>query len=168
MEVKDIYSIKPDQYGWRRLPSGDWVKLGDRVKLGDGVTLGDWVKLGDGVTSEFLNETFRQEYARLADSHLFVKWVTKARMSPGFGASTPIKYEQGAIITEPNAQISDQQCGIGLHVLRSGYRPEWLGLCSADHDYIPLTVRVKSEDICFAGLPTMDAKVRVRRLEVLD
>jgi len=57
----DIYAITPER-GWRRLASGNRVKLGDgvtlgnRVKLGDGVTLGDWVtlgnrvKLGDGVT----------------------------------------------------------------------------------------------------------------------
>jgi hypothetical protein len=33
---------------------------------------------------------------------------------------------------------------------------------------IPLTVEVRSEDILFAGLPTMDGKLRVRSLVVLD
>ena len=63
----DIYAITPE-CGWRRLASGnrvklgngvtlgegvtlgDWVTLGNWVTLGEGVTLGDWVKLGDGVT----------------------------------------------------------------------------------------------------------------------
>ncbi len=43
-----------------------------------------------------------------------------------------------------------------------------MGLCDPDHEYIPLRVRVKSEDILFAGLPTNDAKLRVAKLEVLD
>jgi len=51
----DIYAITPE-CGWRRLASGNRVKLGNGVTLGEGVTLGDWVtlgnwvKLGDGVT----------------------------------------------------------------------------------------------------------------------
>ena len=51
----DIYAITPE-CGWRRLASGDRVKLGDgvtlgnRVKLGDGVTLGKGVTLGNRVT----------------------------------------------------------------------------------------------------------------------
>jgi hypothetical protein len=54
------------------------------------------------------------------------------------------------------------------YVVRVGYRPEWVGLCPADHDLICLRVRVRVEDVLFAGLPTMDAKLRVRKLEVLD
>ena len=62
MTAQEIYNIVPDKNGWRKLPSGVFVKLGDDVKLGcyvklgDDVTLGDYVKLGhcvklgDGVT----------------------------------------------------------------------------------------------------------------------
>lgn len=87
--------------------------------------------------------------------------------SPGWGYATPIKYEFGATI-EADGKADDQQCGPGLHVFRLGERPEWHGLCEANHDLIAVKVRVKSEDILFAGLPTMDAKLRVRRLEVLE
>jgi hypothetical protein len=89
-------------------------------------------------------------------------------MSPGWGASSPIKHDKGAVIEVPEAVISDQQCGVGLHVFRHGYRPEWDGLCGAVHNYIALRVKVRSEDICFAGFPGNDAKLRVKRLEVLD
>ncbi len=150
-----------------RVKLGDGVKLGDRVKLGDGVTLGDWVTLGDGVTSEQLNEIFRALYAYLPE-HVFDKWVTPGRRSPNFDGGTPLLYGVGAILEEKEAQVSDQQCAVGLHVLRHGYRPEWLGLCEANHDLICIHVKVRAEDICFAGLPTNDAKIRVRRLEVLD
>ena len=79
-----------------------------------------------------------------------------------------MKYEKGSIIGEPKAEISGEQCGVGLHVLRFGYRPEWVGLCEANHDYIPLRVEVQTKDICFAGIPTMDIKLRVKKLKVLD
>ncbi len=49
MNTQEIYAIAPDKYGWRKLQSGIFVKLGDGVKLGDDVTLGDGVKLGYGV-----------------------------------------------------------------------------------------------------------------------
>ena len=134
---------------------------GDRVKLGDGVTLGDWVN------SEELNKQIKQIYQK-QPFHLFTKWVTSARLSPNFDGGTQLKYEKGTIVEVPEAEVSDQQCGIGLHVLRYGYRPEWAGLCEANHGLIPLDVKVMSGDICFAGLPTMDIKIRVRRLEVLS
>jgi hypothetical protein len=88
-------------------------------------------------------------------------------MSPNFDGGTPIRYEFGATIEAQNAQRSDQQCAEGLHVLRIPYRPEWCGLCSANHDYIAIEVEVQPEDHLFAGLPTMDAKIRVRKLKVL-
>jgi len=147
---------------------GDGVKLGYGVKLGDWVTLGDGVKLGDRVRSDGLNAEFRNVFTKAGESHIFVKWVTPDRKSPNFDGGTVLEYPRGAIIEAPSAVISDQQCDVGLHVLRPGYRPEYVGLCSAEHDFIPLRVRVRSEDICFAGLPTMDAKLRVKRLEVLE
>jgi len=55
MTAEEIYALPVNQYGWRVLPTGYWVKLGNEVtlgnwvKLGDGVTLGDGVKLGDEV-----------------------------------------------------------------------------------------------------------------------
>jgi NDP-sugar pyrophosphorylase family protein len=227
MKIEEIYAITPDSQGWRKLPSGAYVKLGNdvtvgnnvtlgygvtlgnsvtlgnNVKLGDGVnigndvTLGNYVKLGDGVklgndvtlgngvtlghdvklgnnvqlgnyvTSLDLARQYRQNYITAASEHIFVKWVTSQRMSPGWGSATPIKYEVGSTI-EVEGEANDQQCAPGLHVFRFGERPEWHGLCEANHDLIPLRVRVKSEDILFAGLPTMDAKLRVRKLEVLD
>ncbi len=122
-----------------RVKLGDWVMLGNEVKLGDRVTLGDRVKLGDGVTSDELHN---------------------------FDGGTTLEYRCGAIV-EAEGEKNDQQCAAGLHVLRKPYRPEWVGLCDADHNLIPLDVEVRSEDVLFAGLPTMDAKVRVRRLRVL-
>jgi hypothetical protein len=55
-----------------------------------------------------------------------------------------------------------------LYVLRIGYRPEYVGLCAPNHNYICLRVEVKRKDVCFGGLPTMDAKLRVKELKVLD
>jgi hypothetical protein len=159
--AKEIYAITPDENGWRKLPSGVFVTLGNGVKLGNDV------KLGHNVTSLQLAEQFRQNYIAAAPEHIFVKWVTRSRKSPGWGQATPILYEAGSVV-EAEGGANDQQCAPGLHVFRMGERPEWHGLCEADHDLIPLRVRVKSEDILFAGLPTMDAKLRVRRLEVLD
>jgi len=103
----------------------------------------------------------------LAPDHIFTKWLTPNRMSPGWGSVSPIKYDIGSTV-EVQGEANDQQCAPGLHVFRIGERPEWHGLCSADHNLIAVRVRVKSEDILFAGLPTMDAKLRVRKLEVLD
>ena len=50
MLASEIYAIPTNGNGWRLLPSGDYVKLGNNVKLGNGVTLGDYVTLGNGVT----------------------------------------------------------------------------------------------------------------------
>ena len=119
---------------------------------------------GDYVTSEKLNEEMRQFYMK-KPFHIFWKWVTKERNSPGWGAVNIINYPIGKIITADDAQISDQQCGPGLHVFRPGLRPEWFGL--ENNNLICIEVKVMSEDICFAGLPTMDAKIRVKKLEVL-
>jgi len=190
--VDEIRSWPIDNDGWHVAPNGNGVKLGnwvtlgngvklgnwvtlgngvtlgDGVTLGNGVTLGDNVKLGNGVTSLQLNEDAIQSYRELGKKHIFWKWVTQDRMSPNFDGGTPIKYDIGGVVKEPAAVVSDQQCAVGLHVLRPGYRPEYCGLCDANHSLICLRVEVESEDICFAGLPTMDAKLRVRKLKVLD
>jgi len=153
---------------------GSWVKLGDnvtlghQVKLGNQVVLGNWVRLSNGTTSTELNLAAIQAWKELRPSHIFSKWVTKDRMSPNFDGGETIKYEKGAIIEVDDAKISDQQCGPGLHVLRFGLRPQWFGLCPPNHDLIHLRVEVCSNDICFGGLPTMDSKLRVRKLRVLD
>jgi len=147
---------------------GDYVKLGNDVQLGNDVKLGNNVRLGDHVTSEGLNEEFRDILRKqFGETFIAWKWVTKDRQSPNFDGGTKLTYPVGTIC-ETVGVVSDQQCGPGLHVLRMGYRPEWVGLCPADHDLICLHVRVRVEDVLFAGLPTMDAKLRVRRLEVLD
>jgi hypothetical protein len=101
------------------------------------------------------------------DESIFWKWVTPERMSPGWGRATQIRYEKGAAV-EAVGEISDQQCAPGLHVFRPPCHPEWYGLCEANHNLICLRVLVKREDILFGGLPTMDAKIRVRKLVVLD
>ena len=49
MKIKEIYEIVPESNGWRKLPDGNCVKLGDYVTLGNSVTLGDYVKLGNDV-----------------------------------------------------------------------------------------------------------------------
>ena len=72
MKIEEIYALPVDQFGWRKLPTGDDVKLGNGVKLGDdvtlgnGVTLGDYVKLGNGVTLG--------DYVKLGDDGLEYKW----------------------------------------------------------------------------------------------
>jgi len=108
-----------------------------------------------------------EAYVKLAPHHLFYKWVTLERRSPGFGAGEILTYNKGDILEVPEAEMSDRACAPGLHVLRYGHRPEWHGLCSADHSFLHLVVKVNSEDICFAGLPTFDGKLRVKRLEVM-
>ena len=50
MTVEEIYALPVNQYGWRVLPTGNYVKLGYDVTLGDGVKLGNGVKLGDDGT----------------------------------------------------------------------------------------------------------------------
>jgi hypothetical protein len=68
------------------------------------------------------------------------------------------------------AEISDQQCGVGLHIFRVGIRPEFIGfigLCDANHALVCLEVEVKREDVCFGGLPGNDMKLRVKKLKVL-
>jgi len=47
MTAEEIYTVPIDVYGWRVLPSGNDVKLGDGVTLGDDVKLGEKVKLGN-------------------------------------------------------------------------------------------------------------------------
>ena len=149
-----------------RVTLGDSVMLGDRVTLGDSVMLGDRVTLGDGETSENLASLFRA--AMTEESYTLTKWVTRDRKSPNFDGGTTIHYGVGDIIVEGGGEVSDKQCATGLHVFVRGYRPEWDGLCGADHDYIAIDVRVAREDILFAGLPGNHAKLRVRKLEVLS
>ena len=77
-----------------------------------------------------------------------------------------IDYPIGATITV-DAEVSDQQCGPGLHVFLHGLRPEWFGYCPANHDLMPIDVEVHREDICFAGYPGAINKIRVKKLKVL-
>ncbi|MCI0563854.1 MAG: hypothetical protein MN733_35715 [Nitrososphaera sp.] len=145
---------------------GENVTLGDDVFLTDYVTLGDYAALGDGIDSRSLSKDFLSLYMR-SESHIFTKWVTKDRRSPNFDGGECIAYPIGGILEVKDAVASDRQCASGLHVLRYGHRPEWYGLCEADHDLMAIDVEVASADILFAGLPTMDAKLRVRKLKVL-
>jgi hypothetical protein len=154
----DLYNIKPDERGWRLLPSGNHVTLGNGVKLGNGVTSADLATMFCGLWLE------------RGESVVLSKWVTRGRMSPNFDGGTPIKYEKGAHLEEAAAVASDQQCAPGLHVLEHGHRPEWYGLCDASHtdrELVSIDVRVKTADILFGGLPTMTGKIRVRALDVL-
>jgi len=195
--MMDLYAITPDKDGWRVLPNGNWVKLGNEVKIGNGVKigdsvelddrvelgnevkigngvkmgyrvkLGDSVKLGDGVTSDQLANDFRAFWLSRGESVILTKWVTRSRMSPRFDGGTPLKYELGAHLEVPDAVANDQQCAPGLHVLEHGHRPEWYGLCGANHNLLSIDVRVKTADILFGGLPTMTGKLRVKALDVL-
>ena len=174
LTTKEIKAWPLDEYGYhvdpvsnKHVKLGNYVKLGDYVTLGNGVKLGDDVKLGDGMTSPELAHQFRGMYAP-DEEYVFTKWVTRDGVSPGWGSAGRILYEKGCTYEEPDALVNDQQCAKGLHVFRLGYRPEWVGLCSANHNYVPLKVAVYGRDICFAGLPGNDAKLRVRKLRVLD
>ncbi len=60
------------------------------------------------------------------------------------------------------------QCGRGLHVLAIGASPALLGLGNGDDNLIQLLVRVRTEDILYAGGCWGSEKLRVRRLEVLS
>jgi hypothetical protein len=135
------------------------------------VNLGNYVKLGNYVNSLNLSEQIIQSLRGMCGQKIkLTKWVTRDRRSPGWGdaAGREITYAKGAIIEEPDAVTSDQQCAAGLHVFLLGHRPEWYGLNLEGLELIPLTVEVDVDDICFAGLPTMFGKLRVRKLEVLD
>ena len=50
MKIEEIYKIVPDENGWRLLPDGKSIRLGNRVSLGNWVLLGNWVSLGDRVS----------------------------------------------------------------------------------------------------------------------
>ncbi len=49
MNAEGIYATPPGIGGWRRLPCGNYVRLGENVRLGDGVRLGKNVWLGENV-----------------------------------------------------------------------------------------------------------------------
>jgi acetyltransferase-like isoleucine patch superfamily enzyme len=235
MRVQDIYAIPPDSDGWRLLPNGNKVMLGDSVKLGydvqfgqyvsvgsgtrigsfvwtgnlvafgsnvevgnkvmigHAVTIGDNVKLGNGVILG--NNVVLCDDVRLGDNvvlgdHAFLnsgttsdtlykdfisalpevfeawKWVTAERKSPF--SDVVRDYPDGAIVEEPAAIHDNQETGVGLYVVRPGYRPEYLGLALPKSTLICLRVEVRREDVCFGGLPTRDAILRVKRLRVLN
>ena len=149
MNVSEIYALPADEYGWRTLPTGDGVKL------------------GDGVTSDQLNENYRMAYAQF-DEVVFVKWTTVDHESPNFDGGTILVYPPAGESIRANGEISDKQCAPGIHLLRVGVRPEWAGLCDAGHAYIPLRVAVKPADILFGGMPGNDAKVRVAACRMID
>jgi UDP-3-O-[3-hydroxymyristoyl] glucosamine N-acyltransferase len=65
MTTKEIYAIKPDADGWRKLPNGNNVRLGNDVTLGNGVTLGNYVRLGNDVT--LWNDVTLGDDVRLGD-----------------------------------------------------------------------------------------------------
>jgi carbonic anhydrase/acetyltransferase-like protein (isoleucine patch superfamily) len=158
-----------------RAKIGDWATIGDRAKIGDwatisdGATIGADAKIGDRATSADLNDQFKKILQQqFGDKFIAYKWVKPNRLSPNFDGGTPIQYLPDTIVEEPNTELSDCQCAPGLHVLRFGYRPEWIGLCNLNHDLIPLRVEVMTDDVVFAGLPGADFKLRVKKLKVLD
>lgn len=149
--IQKLLNITPDEHGWRQI-HGFCVKLGDNVEL------------GSNTSSTKLNKQF---IASFPEESIFWKWVSADRTSFLY-SHKKIVYTKGAIIEEKNGVASDKQCDVGLHVFRPPYRPEWVGLAKPNHNLICLRVKVKRKDILFGGLPTMDAKIRVRKLEVLD
>lgn len=148
--------------GWSVAPDGFLVRLGPRAKIGADAVI------GPGAGLESLNEAALARYRAAGESHLFVKWVTKDRKSPGWGAASQIDYPVGAVIECADADPACVQCGNGLHVLTIGASPALLGLGSGDDELIPLLVRVRTEDILYAGGQWGSEKLRVRRLEVLS
>jgi len=161
--AKDVLAWPKDKYGWHKGPL-----TGGIIYIGDDVMLGDDVKLGNRVTSESLNMRYRQAFIDAASEHIFIKWVNKKRFSPGWGSANSIEYIKGATVTADDAKISDRQCAPGLHVFRIGVEPRDVGLGELSDELIALRVLVKSEDICFAGLPGNADKIRVKRLKVID
>ena len=178
-EVKEFYSVEEirncerNSLGWFVLPNGNGVELGNGVKLGYGVKLGNGVKLGDGVKigdKKTSLDLVKEFIASQPKEVIMWKWVDKNRMSPGWRNNEKVLYKKGSIVKE-DGEVSDQQCGKGLHIFRPGYLPEYDGYSSQDNNgdkYICLRVLVKKEDILFAGLPGWDAKWRVKKLKVLD
>ena len=164
----------PEVDGWSLGPNGFRVRVGRGATIGAGAEIGPYAKIGPGAkigagaTPESLNEAALERYRLAGESHLFVKWVTQGRKSPGWGAATQIDYPVGAVIECADADPACVQCGKGLHVLTIGASPALLGLGSGDDELIPLLVRVRTEDILYAGGCWGSEKLRVRRLEVLS
>lgn len=50
MTAAEIYAIKPDKNGWRLLPNGNKVKIGDSVRLGNYVSIGKSAEIGNYVS----------------------------------------------------------------------------------------------------------------------
>jgi len=158
MTTKELYALPVDNEGWRTLPNGN------KVKLGDNCTLGDYCKLGDKTTSLALVKSIIQAQP---DTVVMWKWVTTDRMSPCFNSqASPLEYKIGSIV-KAKGTISDQQCAPGIHVMLPGYTPEMIGLHS-DTKLIPIRVEVQKKDILFAGTPGNNIKWRVRKVKVLD
>ena len=152
--------------GWHRDPAtATRVQIGNWATIGDGAVIGDGAKIGDGATTLDLAEQIRASHHGRGRIRAW-KWITQDRMSPNFDGGEPVHYPIGATV-EAEGEANDQQCGPGLHVLRVGVRPEWVGLCPDTHDLICAEVEFDAEDILFAGLPGCDAKWRVRKLVVV-
>lgn len=49
LSLAEVYAIPPDSSGWRELPDGNTLHLGEHVQIGTGVRLGDRVRLLDCV-----------------------------------------------------------------------------------------------------------------------
>ena len=77
-----------------------------------------------------------------------------------------IAYLIGQIVEAAEGKVGDQQCDVGLHVLRLGVRPEHLGLCEPGELW-PLLVEVASDDILFIGWGGCADKACVWKLKVL-
>lgn len=151
-----------------RADIGNYVEIGDGVRISENVELPSRCMIAANTTSEEIHKQFLKTYKEMGDEHIFWKWVHADRTP--FSTERPMaKYAKGAIIVAPEgARVSDQRDDIGISVLRPGYRPEWLGMTSPGHNMLCLKVKVRSEDILFAGLPGNDAELRVRKLEVLE
>ena len=147
---------------------GTGAKIGPYATIGPCATIGPDATIGTGATPASLNAEALARFRLAGESHLFVKWVTKGRQSPGWGVATQIDYPVGAVIECNDADPECVQCGRGLHVLTIGASPALLGLGSGDDELIPLLVRVRTEDILYAGGQWGSEKLRVRRLEVLS
>lgn len=143
----------------------NYVKFGKNVKIGKNIEISPYFRMPNNMTTEKLNEIFRKQY-QPNKIYIFWKWVTKDRESLFY---KKIKYIKNKVIIEKNAKISDQQCEEGLHVLKSPYKLNWLGINNyKEYELLCLKVAVKGRDILFAGLPGNDVKLRVKKLKVLN
>ena len=152
-----------------RCELGKYCYLGSYCELGDECELGNWCDLEPNISSQMLSFYFSQLPKLQKSPRHYTKWVLlskNGRMYSCYDVSFEYIIGETMKCDYPNKRI-DLQCSLGIHVLRYGIRPEFVGLQPAGHGLIPLEVTAEPEDIIFGGLPGNDSKLRVSKCKVL-